>query len=136
MFEDFWSVAKGKLIPIKSEFIVYDEEWGISGTVDQLFYNTVANELQIWDWKTNKEIKSHNRFSKLNAPLNHLDDCNFNIYSLQLGMYKKIIEKNTNLKIGKLFLCHISEKNSKYATYRCDDMSRELDIIVEDFCKN
>jgi CRISPR/Cas system-associated protein endoribonuclease Cas2 len=46
--------------------------------------------------------------------LNHLEECEYNTYSLQLSIYKKIIEKNTSLKIGKSYLCWINEENDSY----------------------
>ena len=41
-------------------------------------------------------------------PVNHLDDCNFNHYALQLSIYMYIILKhNRKLKPGKIFIHHV-----------------------------
>ena len=47
----------GKLIPVRAEVVVGDEDWGVTGMIDQLFYNEKSQKLEIWDWKTNKDIK-------------------------------------------------------------------------------
>ena len=95
LFNKFYEESYGKLIPMKSEIIVGDEDLGICGMVDQLFWNNKTNELQIWDWKTNKEIKRSNRWQKFKGPLSHLDVCEFNTYSLQLSLYRFFNRKKT-----------------------------------------
>ena len=111
LFNKFYEESYGKLIPMKSEIIVGDEDLGICGMVDQLFWNNKTNELQIWDWKTNKEIKRSNRWQKFKGPLSHLDVCEFNTYSLQLSLYRFLIEKNTNIKLGDSYIVWLNEKN-------------------------
>ena len=71
--------------------IIYDEDNGISGTIDLILAND-RGELVLLDWKRSKEIKRTNRFQKAFDPISHLDDCNFNHYSLQLNFYRHIIE--------------------------------------------
>ena len=45
----------------------------------------------------------------MSPPLQNLDDCNFNHYTLQLSIYMYIILKhNPKLKPGKIFIHHIS----------------------------
>ena len=131
MIKNFLNEAKGKLIPIGSEIIIGDEDYLVCGTIDQLFYNTTFDSLEIWDWKTNQSIdlSSNPKFKKyMSFPVNHLEDCNFNHYSLQLNLYKFIIEKNTSLKVSNLWLTHFSEtllnKNK-------ESSSEEDDYIVE-----
>ena len=66
------------------------------------------------DYKTNKEIKTEGFKNyegitqKMLFPLNHLDDCNLNHYTLQLSLYMYIILKhNPRLSAGKLTLQHV-----------------------------
>lgn len=113
MLRQFHSQYKDILALVRAELVVGDNTWGVCGMIDKLFYNTVENELQIWDYKTNKEIKTTSKYKMING-LNHLQECEFNTYSLQLSIYKKIIEKNTSLKIGKSYLCWINEENDSY----------------------
>ena len=135
MFHKFYDDCYGKLIPIKSEVIVGDEGFKICGMVDQLFWNNKADELQIWDWKTNKEIKRNNRWQQFKDPISHLDVCEFNTYSLQLSLYKYLIEKNTNLKLGDSYIVWFNEKNETYEPIKCRDYREEVVSLIEEFNK-
>ena len=131
-FYKFYSDSKGSLIPIRSELVVGDPEYNITGTVDQLFYNKKHDEYQIFDWKTNKEINKESMFgNKFVIPINHLDECEFNTYSLQLTTYKRIIERNTNIKIGKLYIVWFNEMNDTYRIFQCDELNDELDLMIK-----
>ena len=130
-FDEFYKDSFDKLLPIKSEIIVGDEELGICGMVDQLFWNKKTKEYQIWDWKTNKEIKRKNHWQKFKSPISHLDVCEMNTYSLQLSLYKYIIEKNTNLKLGDSYIVWFNEKNETYKPIKCYDFQKEIVKMLE-----
>ena len=115
MLQDFHKDYKNILALVRAELVVGDDTYGVGGMLDKLFYNMEENELQIWDYKTNKEINMKSKYkAKMINGLNHLEECEYNTYSLQLSIYKKIIEKNTSLKIGKSYLCWINEENDSY----------------------
>ena len=130
-FDKFYEDSYGKLLPVKSELIVGDEELGICGMVDQLFFNEKSGNIEIWDWKTNKDIKTGNRWQQFLEPLNHLDVCELNTYSLQLSIYKYIIEKNTDLKLGDCYIAWFNQKNETYKIYKCFDFRKEIIKILE-----
>lgn len=96
---------------IYPEHIVYLESIGLCGQADLV--EVVNGKINITDFKTNKEIKKtsfvkNGVSKKMKAPLSHLDDCNFNHYSLQLSLYAYMIKKhNPKLKIGKLTIQHV-----------------------------
>lgn len=132
IFKKFWTDASENLIPIKMELVVGDDEYKIAGMVDCLFYNKKSNCLEIWDYKTNKEIKESNNFGEqFKSPISHLDVCEMNTYSLQLGLYKHIIEKNTNLTIGNCYLIWINENNPSYKLFKTKDCTAELKLMIE-----
>jgi ATP-dependent exoDNAse (exonuclease V) beta subunit len=131
-FKLFYKDAVKNLIPVKMEFVVGDTDYGIAGMVDCLFYNKKSQMLEIYDYKTNKEIKKSNQYKqKFKNPISHLDYCELNTYSLQLGLYKHIIEKNTNLKLGNLYLVWINEINDTYKIIPCKDLQAELMLMLE-----
>ena len=133
-FHNFYedTVAKGKLIPVKSELVVGDRELMLCGMVDQLFWNERHQCLQIWDWKTNTRLNMKNNFgNKMKECLWMLDECEFNTYSLQLTIYKKIIERNTNLKLGSCHLVWFNEENPNYKVINCEDYSEHVDNMFE-----
>lgn len=97
---------------IYPEHMVYLKSAGICGQSDLV--EVVNGKVNIIDYKTNKEIKTESFVNwegasdKLLEPINHLDDCNFNHYALQLSIYMYIILKhNPKLKPGKITIHHV-----------------------------
>lgn len=132
MADKFIEDIKGRLLPIKSELVVGDLDYRLCGMVDQLFYNHKAGELQIWDWKTNKKLDRYSKFKRtMKDELSHLDECHLNTYSLQLSIYKHIIEKNTNIKLGKCFIVWFFEDNKTYEVIECKDLVKEAATILK-----
>jgi len=124
----FYEATRGKLIPIKTEFVVYDKKTFIGGMIDMLFYNIKAKEFQLWDWKTNKDFtKKTNR--RLKYQLYLLDDSDITIYSLQLELYKQIIERNTSIRLGKSYIVWFSHNNSNYEVIETIDMKNYVNQI-------
>lgn len=120
-------LLRERYIPIKNETIVYDREWRLCGTIDFLAYNKKKKCVSILDWKTNKSWEFTNRYQKLNAPFNFLDDCNINHYELQLNTYKAILEKHTDIKVGEMRLVQIPNSNkSLIETHECRDLQETL----------
>tara|TARA_Y100000361_G_scaffold107924_1_gene97753 strand:+ start:2101 stop:2838 length:738 start_codon:yes stop_codon:yes gene_type:complete len=132
MVDQFYNDVMNKLVLIKAEMIIGDKDLLLCGMVDKLFYNKKANELQIWDYKTNKELRKTSKYKqKLTGDLKHLPDCNFNTYSLQMGIYKALIERNTNLKLGSSFLVWLNENNDTYKIFKTDDLDKEVGIMLD-----
>lgn len=94
------------------EHMVYLESAGICGQVDKPEIIKVI--LNINDYKTNKTIQKKGFANwegitkKMLKPVQHLDDCTFNHYSLQLSLYAYIILRhNPLLTLGKLTIEHV-----------------------------
>jgi hypothetical protein len=59
--------------------------------------------LIIWDWKRSAAIKTDSP-QQMQLPLEHLADCNFNKYILQLNLYRYILESEYGLAVSKMYL--------------------------------
>lgn len=129
--DQFIKDSKDKLIIIKTELVVYDEEYGVAGMVDALFYNVTKGVYQIWDHKTNKTLSLSNPNYQLNDILYMVDDSDLDIYSLQLAMYKYIIEKNTDLKLGDSYIVWYSHNNDNYKIYQTKNYEYLVKQILE-----
>ena len=81
-----------QLKPYRTEWIIYDEDTKISGSIDMVYENPDGT-LSIYDWKRCKNITRINNFNRFALPLEicHLPDSNFWHYALQLNTYKFII---------------------------------------------
>jgi ATP-dependent exoDNAse (exonuclease V) beta subunit len=75
---------------IESEKIIFSPKYLLAGTVDLLMKNR-KGQLCIMDWKTNKAIKFDNVYQHGLDFFSHLDDCNYNHYSLQLNLYRRLL---------------------------------------------
>lgn len=95
----------GKLIPVETEYIVYNDE--LAGQVDCIAKNK-KEEYFILDWKTNKEIKYNNIWQNMKGIYSHLEDCNFNHYSIQLETYKNLCYE---YDIKGCYIVHLDDYN-------------------------
>jgi len=104
------------LIPYRSEWVVYNEDIKISGTIDMVYENSDGS-LSIYDWKRCKTI-SRNSFGKksINDKMRYIPDSNYWHYLLQLSMYKYIIETKYEKKVKSLNLVKL-HPNNRSKTY-------------------
>jgi len=124
-------IQTGILIPVKSELVVGAKELGLAGQIDQLFYNTQLDALQLYDWKTNRKLGRASNYP-MTGPLSHLDSCELNTYSLQLHTYKYLLEKNTDIKLHeKLHIVWFNEHNDDPHVIECRDMSKEVLMMLK-----
>lgn len=129
--DKFYNDVHGKLIPIRTEYVVYDKESMIGGMLDILFYNVKMKEFQIWDNKTNKDLTLEMKSRHLLGDLFMLEDCDLELYSLQVGLYKYIIENNLPIKLGKSYLAWFSHNNESYQIIEAKERSYYVKKIVE-----
>ena len=119
-FIDDFFITK-RLIPLETEFIVYNEF--LAGQIDMICkdYN---NNFYILDFKTNEKIEANSYGKKMKGVFNDLNDCSFYHYCIQLSVYKKILKE---YKINKMFLIHITTE--KYNFIECFDAMENIDVI-------
>lgn len=115
-FQTFWKAfcdANPDLIPYRTEWLVYDDDRKISGSIDCVLINKKTGAICILDWKRSKEIKKENKYQKGLPPLAHLEDCNYNHYSLQLNIYRHILETKYQKNVTGMFIVvfHPDNKN-------------------------
>ena len=105
------------LNPYRTEWMIWDKELKLAGSIDMVYLND-DDTLSIYDWKRCKEIVRNKRFEEYSITecISHIPNTNFWHYSLQLNIYKYIIEKNYGKKIKELCLIclHPNNKNNSY----------------------
>jgi hypothetical protein len=92
-------------------------------------------QFQIWDWKTNKKFDMEMKSRHFQDKLMVLEDSDLEIYSLQLAMYKHIIEKNTGIKLGQSYVVWFSHNNDNYEIIETKDREYYANMIMEDRIK-
>lgn len=92
------------------ELMIYNTDYMICGQSDKVIVE--GGKIHIYDYKTDKSI-DFKAFSnewvkpeKLLPPVDHLDNCNGNIYSLKMSMYMYLLWKANKgkFKPGKIVL--------------------------------
>jgi len=112
----------------------------IAGQADLIVKS--GNDIDILDWKTNKEIKRrsfYNSSKKRNVmmkyPLNDIEDCNYNIYTLQLSLYAYMLQQlNPEFNIRSLKLVHIT-RDGKQTTYDLEYRKNEIERMLKHYAK-
>ena len=83
---------KDRLEILGVEKIVFNEELQLAGTIDLFAKSKKDGTYWILDHKTNKTIDTANAYNeKALRPIEKLDNCNFNIYALQLNLYEFLL---------------------------------------------
>jgi len=99
-----------------SEVIVYSKELALAGTIDLLVYDKVEDTYKIIDWKTNKKLDTEsfrNRMGNHKATSNIMD-CNYFHYTIQLSLYRYILEKYYGLTVADTNISHLTESDLKF----------------------
>lgn len=125
----------------RTEWAVFHEDLDLAGMIDAVAFNGIREDgkidISLYDWKRSKEIKRFCMFAKQSF-LADLDitDTNFNKYSLQLNLYKYIIEqKYKNYVVSKMCLVSLHRNNENYLIFNVPELSEEIDIIINDLKK-
>lgn len=129
-FTNFWNSVKEDLIPYRSEWEVWSEEYKLAGSIDMIFYRKSDDSYVIYDWKRSKEIKTSNDFEKGLGPLRHLDACNYWQYTLQLNVYRWFLETYYGLKISDMYLVIMHPDNKNYRRLRLNRLETEVEEML------
>ena len=132
-FQRFDRDVGEKLEPYRTEWMVWDKDLKLAGSIDMVFANNDGT-LQIYDWKRCKEIRKENRFESASTScISHLPNTNFWHYSLQLNTYKYLLEKDYNKKITDMYLVclHPNNKNGSYQKLKVPDLQKEIGELMK-----
>ena len=89
--------------PFRTELSLFHVGLGIAGQADCLCLDA-AGHVVVLDWKRSKRIERENRYGKLLPPLQRLDDCNYELYSIQVNVYRYILETEYGLQVSEMWL--------------------------------
>ena len=121
------------LIPYRTEWTIFDTELKIAGSIDMVYKNSDGS-LMIYDWKRCKDITKNNTFNKyaITPCLDTVPDTNFWHYSLQLNIYKYILEKNYNVTVSHLYLVQLHPSCKNYNLIKVPNLTNTILLLVQD----
>jgi hypothetical protein len=115
------------LVPHRTEWMVYYEEYKLCGSIDMIYKNTETGGFEIYDWKRSNEIQYDTRFGTAKtACISHFPDTNYWHYTLQLNTYKKILEEKYDLKITGMYLLCLHPNYSNYERIEVKHYEKEM----------
>lgn len=124
-FDMFWEKSSKMMKPVAIEYVMGARKWGIAGTADCLMQSKLDDDYMFfWDWKTGSKFNIANGFAKLLPPFDDLDDCELNKYSLQISLYRFLLEDALNNEIGDSYIVYLTEDN--YTVHKAIDLRERL----------
>jgi len=116
---------------IFSEIIIYSKELRIAGTIDILAKDNQSDEYVLIDWKTSKKITtvSYGHKTGNHEATKNVMDCNFYHYSLQLSLYRFLLEEYYGYRVRNQVIAHIKDDgvDAHIAPY----MRNEIVLMLE-----
>ena len=113
----------------RTEFLVFSDVLKLTGSIDALFKNKDGT-FSIGDWKRTKKDLGAGYGKKMKFPFEHLDNSKLITYSLQLNLYRIILEKFYGFTIKDLFLVVLHPKYSNYVKITVDRMEDEAEFLL------
>lgn len=119
---------------IRSEHLVWNDDYEIAGTSD-LICDVDNNTFDVFDFKTNKKFLFENPYGKyLKHPLNNLQQCQYNDYSLQLSLYAYMYSNYANKKVRKI--CIFYHDGNKFHKYHVPYLFWDVCALLKHFAIN
>lgn len=120
--------------PYRTEWLVFKEDIKLAGSIDML-YKKPDGTIAIYDWKRAKEIKFENTYQNMLPPLENLPDTNYWHYSLQLNIYRRILEELYDIVVSELALVVLHPNNKSFKVIMLNRMDDEVSAMFEDRAK-
>ena len=111
------------LAPYRTEWRIFSELLRLSGTIDAVFKDKEGNYILL-DWK--RSLVTYGDYDNAKFPLEHLKDNNFIQYSIQLNLYRQIIEDYYGIRIKAMFLIELHPDNTSYKKIEAPRMDDEI----------
>jgi len=122
---DYQQKHGSKFTPFRTEWLVFDEEHKVAGSIDMV-YMKPDGTLAIYDWKRIEELKTENKYQSGLGPVSHLPDTNYWHYSLQLNVYRYILQKHYGYVVSELALVVLHPNNSSWRVAKLNFMDEEV----------
>ena len=119
---------------IKCEHILYNHNHKLAGTsdcvcdVDELHFDII-------DFKTNKKFNFQNNYGEyLKAPLNNLQHCQYNEYSIQLSLYAFLYSSETGKRLRKIEIFYYD--NNSFTKIPVPYLYWDIQVLLKHYGQN
>ena len=124
-----------KLKPYKTEWRIFDSNLSLAGSIDMV-YEKDNGDLFLFDWKRSTKIINgaghliESDYDYGFDELSHIADNTYNRYSLQLNLYKYIIESNYGKKISSMNLLILHPHFHTFFHLQIPDLEKETKFLI------
>ena len=124
------------LEPYRTEWRIFDEEHRVSGTVD--FIAKKGAQYEMYDWKRSLKVVDSisgkpiavNRWEQGFFDLNDMGDTPYNHYTIQLSLYRYILEKHYDIDVSKMFLVVLHPDYKQYYKVEVPYLKDKVEYIL------
>lgn len=109
--------------PYRTEWIIFSDAFKICGSIDAVFKDSEGNFV-LFDWK--RSVVTYENFDNAKFPIDHLNDNKFVKYSIQLNLYRHILETCYDIKIKDMFIIELYPDNDSYKKIHVERMEEEI----------
>lgn len=143
LFADFHAYMSNLgYLPYRSEQIMWDLDLRLAGSADMLYIHkddlaslddpSQPTPVLLADWKRSKEIKKEaigrdNRYGF--GPFSRKANCNYQHYSLQLNIYKHLMQKHYNLQVYLMCLVILHPDQETFQVEEVEDNQEAVEEI-------
>lgn len=119
-------------IEIYPERVMFSEEYELAGTAD-LKIDINEEFFDIGDWKTNKEFNFFDNFGfkTLLKPFDHMQSCQYSIYSMQLSIYALMCEMETGMKCRQIWIGYWNKETETFSKIPVMYLKSEAKKLLE-----
>ena len=124
------------LDPHRTEWRIFDEAYQIAGTIDFIAKN--GNEFEMYDWKRSVKVIDklngqaiiENRWEQGFNGLSDMGHTSFNHYSIQLSIYRYLLEKNYGICLSKMYVVVLHPDYDQYYKVEVPYLKDKVEYIL------
>lgn len=118
------------LQPYRAEWVVFDTDIKLAGSVDMVFRDE-AGYYHIYDWKRTPKLWRNRPFENYCKvmDMDHIPNTNYWHYSLQLNLYRTILERSYGIKIKTMKLVCMHPNLPNYEVHTVASMDDEVSVL-------
>lgn len=115
---------------VLSEHQLANHEYMIAGTADII--QAKGAYFDVFDIKTNKKFNLYSQYDKfLKEPVDHLTECEYNTYNLQLSIYAYLYHQQTGRKARRLAVLYYDRGTNKFIEYPMAFLKKDVMTLFE-----
>jgi hypothetical protein len=125
-------------LPYAAELRVFDTDLSLAGSIDMMWIHRrnvghSPTHITLVDWKRTKDLKFKAfKYKKGCGPCAGVQDCNYYHYTLQLNVYKHLLESHYDIYVDDMHLVVLYPENESYIKVPINDMQYIVKDIIND----